>query len=514
MKFAALGNGSFKRLRETQVEFRPRKKSSPIPSDSESETESFNKRYPLEGVLRRRCQERKRRWRTSGSDVKTDKAEESDVQKTPERNWENARIDSVVQLAPVSPTMFNEERVTKHLADLKLVTPTQSTPPRISTHAAPHAIFEMPEIVERILQFVSLSEEVPRERPYARRRPLSYEHALMIYKDEKKAAQVWNARSHNGSRHSTSGNMYCCMLVNRLWHHIALDLLLKRLHFKDLHKFHHFVQRSRTLSQTRNKVLKPTMLVLHKFHKLRQEQMDELSVWLSCENLKWLEFYICPSVVPPMSWIRKFSHLEKLVLPGNKRIDDQFLLQVSTYVRSLKVLDLRACDNVTDTGVIAMALKCPQLQACNLGRHRNGGNITSLAVVALARHTQIETLGTAGCKVTDAGLWELAQLRGRAIRRLSLNNCDLLTNHSIPTLFAFNYFPNLAVLELRHVDQITDVKNLVQFKLWKKAQNLPILIEGCERLTMLISEEESRIRRNNSLLAMQDMSSWVNENEL
>ncbi|CAR28644.1 ZYRO0F08712p [Zygosaccharomyces rouxii] len=535
MKFASLSNGSFKRLRETPpVDLRPRKKSSPTPSDSESDNESNvnNKwRNSLDQVFKRRNTSnnlgRKRRWKNKGPFVRTAQNPPSPVNVTPGPTsvkngprWEDARIDSVIQLATISP--FNEEKVTRHMADLTLVTPSSPTPPiALPPTVKPHPIFQMPEIVENILRFVSAYAEIPREKPYARRKPLSLEHAKLIYKDEKKAMEVWNNRSQIGAHNSNGdGNemmgsvMYNCMMVNRLWFHVTLELLLEKFHFKDLTKFRRFLNVKNQMN-TNKKLIKPKMMVLHKFHKLQQSELDELSRFLSCESLKWLEFYICPDVVPPVAWINQFNNLEKLVLPGNKKIDDKFLIQVSGHVNNLKVLDLRACDKVTDSGIIAMAIRCPQLQACNLGRHRNSSNITSLAVVALARNTDVETLGMAGCKITDAGLWELAQLRGSRIKRLSLNNCDLLTNHSIPTLLALNYFPNLAVLELRHVDQITEVKQLVKFKLWKRSQNIPVLIEGCERITRLMYDEENRIRKSHSLLAFEDMSTWVNtESEL
>lgn len=421
MRFASFNNGSFKRLRETpSVDPRPRKKSSPTPSDSESENESGvnnNWKNTLDQVFKKRSnsngQDRKRRWKNRGSLVDTSQNPPSPVKNGP--RWEDARINSVVQLATISP--LSEEKVTKHLADLTLVTP--ASPTSLTQTGEPHPIFQMPEIVENILRFVSAYAEVPREKPYARRKPLSLEHARLIYKDEKKAMEVWNSRSqvsvpssHNSGNEMMGSVMHNCMMVNRLWFHVTMELVLEKFHFRDLTKFRRFLQsgvRDRVNfndncnnnndddnnnNNNNRRLIKPKMMIFHKFHKLQQFELDDLSQFLSCESLKWLEFYICPDVVPPLAWIQKFNNLEKLILPGNKKIDDKFLIQVSSHVNNLKVLDLRACDKVTDSGIIAMAIRCPQLQACNLGRHRNSNNITSLAVVALARNTNLETLGT------------------------------------------------------------------------------------------------------------------------
>ncbi|QLQ81873.1 hypothetical protein HG537_0G01270 [Torulaspora globosa] len=396
-----------------------------------------------------------------------------------------------------------------HLSLLRQASPTPSRRQRRKTHQ----IFEIPEILENIVGQVARAEEAPAE--CVRRRPLSYRHAALIYGDEKRAAEAWKQSlretSGRGTRESrVPGPLFSCLLVNKLWYSIALRCLLERVHFKDSNRFSAFMLNRERIAATDEQMVHPYVFTLQKFHRLSQTEFDRVSTSVAVDRLKWLELYICPKVLPPLSWIPHFKNLERLVLPGNKVINDKFLFQLSHYVPNLKKLDLRACDNVTDSGIVAIALRCTKLELCNLGRHRNGDRITSVSVVALAKHTQIETLGIAGCNVTDAGIWELAQLRGPHITRLSLNNCSLLSNHSIPLLLAFNHFPNLAVLELRNIDGITDVKNLVHFMLWKKSQRIPILIEGCERITKLMLDEEVRLRLLNSQIALKDMTYWVN----
>lgn len=116
---------------------------------------------------------------------------------------------------------------------------------------------------------------------------------------------------------------------------------------------------------------------------------------MECQNLKWLEFYVCPRITPPLSWFDNLHKLEKLIIPGNKNIDDNFLLRLSQSIPNLKHLDLRACDNVSDSGVVCIALNCPKLKTFNIGRHRRGNLITSVSLVALGKYTQVETVGFA-----------------------------------------------------------------------------------------------------------------------
>ncbi|QLL34756.1 hypothetical protein HG536_0H01310 [Torulaspora globosa] len=467
---------SFKRSREPQaVDTRPLKKCSPTPSEY----------HPDEDFRQMGLQE----------------------PLTPTVSPSKVDFESADKLSIPSP-------LSRDFAHLSLLRQASPTPWRRDRRRA-HQIFEIPEILEKILRHVAMAEEAPAENTCARRRPLSYRHAALIYGDEKRAAEVWKQSlreaAGRGTRESrVPGPLFSCLLVNKLWHSIALPCLLERVHFRDSDRFSAFMVNRERMLATDGEMARPCVFTLEKLHRLSQSEFDRLSALVAVDRLKWLELYICPKVLPPLSWIPNFKRLEKLILPGNKVINDKFLFELSHYVPDLKKLDLRACDNVTDSGIVAIALRCTKLELCNLGRHRNGGRITSISVVALAKHTQIETLGIAGCNVTDAGIWELAQLRGPHMTRLSLNNCSLLSNHSIPLLLAFNHFPNLAVLEVRNIDGITDVRNLVHFKLWKKSQRIPILIEGCERITKLMLDEEARLRRANSQVALKDMTYWVN----
>lgn len=521
-------NVSIKRQRETQlVEERRFKRSSPTPSEIELSIETgaaarhFDISTPIKDVFKKcstihRSRNRKRDLqRREICNATPPITPESSPTKGSGLYWESKRIQSTGQLAISSPLSEKPQSLSQDFAhlSLSLTIETESLADRLAVNGKPHEIFLVKEILENIIKFVSLENEIPHERSYSRRKPLSYNHALLIYKDEKKANQVWKDCSESEvvpMAPRTSNHLYSCLMVNKLWHSVTVELLLKKIYFKDPKHFNKFVEK---YSASSGRLSRPSIFVLHKFHRLLQADLDKITSVLVPDDITWLEFYICPNIVPPLSWISNFKSLEKLILPGNKAINDNFLIEIATHITGLKALDLRACDNITDSGVVAIALRCPTLKNCNLGRHRNGENITSVSLVALAKHTQIETLGVAGCEITDAGIWELAQLRGEHIKRLSLNNCNLLTNHSIPALFALNYFPNLSVLEIRNIHQINDLRQLAQFKSWKRTQRVPVLIEGCERITKLLSDEEEYIKRKKARIALQDMEYWANKDD-
>ena len=83
----------------------------------------------------------------------------------------------------------------------------------------------------------------------------------------------------------------------------------------------------------------------------------------------------------------------------------------------LRVLDLRACEKVTDQGLLYISKGCTKLKYLNVGRVHRGDEITSEGVQAIAQNTQIDTLGLAGCHVGDAAIWAIAQSRGPFIER-------------------------------------------------------------------------------------------------
>ncbi|CAI4906701.1 ATV_HP_G0011920.mRNA.1.CDS.1 [Saccharomyces cerevisiae] len=534
-------NGSFKRGRDIQsLESpctRPLKKMSPSPSFT-----SLKMEKPFKDIVRKYGGHLHQSSYNPGSSkvelvrpdlsLKTDQSFlQSSVQTTPnkkscneylstpeatplkntatENAWATSRVVSASSLSIVTPTEIKNILVDE-FSELKLGQPLTAQ------HQRSHAVFEIPEIVENIIKMiVSLeSANIPRERPCLRRNPQSYEHSLLMYKDEERAKKAWSAAQQLrdpplvGHKEKKQGALFSCMMVNRLWLNVTRPFLFKSLHFKSVHNFKEFLRTSQETTQ----VMRPSHFILHKLHQVTQPDIERLSR-MECQNLKWLEFYVCPRITPPLSWFDNLHKLEKLIIPGNKNIDDNFLLRLSQSIPNLKHLDLRACDNVSDSGVVCIALNCPKLKTFNIGRHRRGNLITSVSLVALGKYTQVETVGFAGCDVDDAGIWEFARLNGKNVERLSLNSCRLLTDYSLPILFALNSFPNLAVLEIRNLDKITDVRHFVKYNLWKKSLDAPILIEACERITKLIDQEENRVKRINSLVALKDMTAWVNADD-
>jgi len=227
---------------------------------------------------------------------------------------------------------------------------------------------------------------------------------------------------------------------------------------------------------------------------VRQAQDSELQLLGTQPHLEWLELHVCPDLLPDEKLLCS-SRLRRIALPGCSKVDDSTLELIGRNCPNLEILDLRACENVTDKGILAVAEGCPKLKYLNVGRVKGGEKITCDGVDAIARYpppslftsrrlrteincrlTDVDTLGLAGCSVGDRGIWSVATNRGPKIERLSLNNCVLLSNASIPLILPST--PNLQVLELRGCVKITHVRPIVEFR--RKWRVRGVLIEGCE----------------------------------
>jgi antagonist of mitotic exit network protein 1 len=366
-----------------------------------------------------------------------------------------------------------------------------------------------PDILNIILQKVDDMNIVPHEISQQRRKPMSLRHALLIYGDTSSAKAAWReAQKEEKKRwewmvNNPNGGLHSCLLVSRLWYQVASDILYDKVHFKSQKAWNSFLENS--IASHGDERLRSSVMVLHKIKSATQDEIDLIGSKVG-GNLKWLEFYTCPSIVPGPELLAG-EKVTKVVLAGCSRVDDRTLSMIAHNCPRLQHLDLRACDLVSDHGLKKIARYCPDLRLLNVGRTERGERVTYKAIKHLARRTSIQTLGLAGCHVDDRAMWELALHRGPHLQRLSLNDCRLLTNFSIPRILV--YMPNLSVLELRACEQITDMRPIVQFKRYRELQGHPPLIEGCEVIELRMKEAEWLLEVEASRRIIDDCLEWI-----
>lgn len=369
-----------------------------------------------------------------------------------------------------------------------------------------HPALQVPEILNLILEYVDSLNVIPHESTPKRRKPMSLQHALLLHGDSSATRQEWH-RSQSESRKNSvlttnlnrGGGIYSCLFVNKFWYAVAVRILYKQLHFKKESSWNRFMSNSKPVDNSR-----PSVFVLHKLPNVQQCDLHQLEKFGGA--IEWLEFYTCPNIVPTRSLLNG-GRMTKVVLPGCGRVDDKTIALVAQMCPGLEHLDIRACDKVSDKGLKFIAKHCRQLKLLNVGRTQNGDLITHRGLKHIARRTQLVTLGAAGTAIEDRTMWDFAAYRGKSLERLSLNNCKLLTNKSVPRIL--NHTPTLSVLELRGCTQITEMRPIVKFKRMRERLGRTPLIEGCELFELRMKEAEWLIEMEVSREVFRDCLEWI-----
>ena len=246
--------------------------------------------------------------------------------------------------------------------------------------------FDIPVILEQIIGYLDESNTVPSEPAPVRRKPLSYQHALLIYyPDVTRAKEAWaaacrpNADENNAEEHHSG--VFACLLVNREWNDAARRVLRQKAFFTNYESWNTFAYRKAGHTpHLRTLVL----------HKVRQARDDELLQLGPQPRLEWLELHVCPDLLPTEQLLCS-PFLKRVALPGCSKVDDSTLETIAKNCPGLEILDLRACEQATDKGLIAIANGCPKLKYLNVGRVKGGERITCDGVDAIARYITTPT---------------------------------------------------------------------------------------------------------------------------
>jgi antagonist of mitotic exit network protein 1 len=392
-----------------------------------------------------------------------------------------------------------------------------------------HKIFKIPEILEIILRYVAndYTDQIPTEPKMNRRPPLSYNHSILMY-GETNGKKIWNRTVSNSSTVSSinptpslnnnyiynnknkikrNPNLYNCLLVNKNWNFTILQILNENLYFETDYQLENFTSTLFTKSNNNSILPEPFSFVLHKL-KPTQSIIDLASTQISPRRLNWIEFYICPTILPPIEFIT--NSLKKLVLPGCRNLNDDYMKKIIIKAPNLTYLDIRACDLITDASLYFIGENCSKLELFNCGRHKRGELITDISIGLIVKNCPIKTLGVAGCGISDWTIWEIALNLGTNIERLSLNNCWKLTEIGICRVLKAKLLENLSVLEIRNIN-LKDIKDIVYWKRDRLKQGHKVLIEGCENIDLLIKNFENKLNLKFSNELLENLNQWLQE---
>ena len=388
------------------------------------------------------------------------------------------------------------------------------------------SIFEIPEIVHRIITYVDAQNTVlPHEATPVRRKPISHNHAMLIYGSKRLAELALKDKEMVESNDRYLNNpLYNCLLVNKLFNKITKQVLLQKFYFDDETRLQKYIMSK--LEETKGadnhyhhrhhqqQQQQPRVFNLHKIFRLKQSTFNFLNHQMDFSKLRSFHLFMCPKIQPSWQSFTNASNLTEIVITGNKAVDDTFCYKVSQFCQKLELLDLRACELITDSGLYSIFEKNKNLKVVNVGRKNKGHLITDSSLHILVRNNKrLHTLGLSGSYVTDRVLWEIAALPDLA--RLSLNNCCQISNQCITSIFTTNTtaLRYLSVLELRHNLQLIDLAGLIAYKRAKdyghEKTGIFFLLELCEELMYRYRIQELEIDRVMSQKIVNDINQFV-----
>lgn len=415
---------------------------------------------------------------------------------------------SLASLMALAPSLVGSPLAILDCSDWdSLLSPPSLPSPSPEPHQETPTIFTIPEIVHRILSYVDTDTVVPQEGMAVSKRPLLIGHACLIRQNEAKAHQWLRHQPTTTVPASLSRNLSQFILVNKLWCNVAKAIIGERVLFANERNWHQLTSQP----HCHRHLNRPRLIVLHKLIHSRQHLID-LLIGADWSRLQWLEFYMCPKLLPPVEMLG--PQVTKIVITGSKVVDDLFLEVVARKCPNLRELDLRACDLVSDAGIYQIARNCSHLHVLNLGRKHKGHLITDSSIGVVARHCRsLHTLGVAGCDITDKLVWELAAHRSDRLQRLSLNNCRLITDNSVPLILSRPHpslFQHLAVLELGNTS-LSNWRPVIEFRRRQEYKGIAMVVEMCERLRNHYHDQEMEMDKVISQRMFSDILHWAND---
>ncbi|KAG2614519.1 F-box/LRR-repeat protein 3-like isoform X1 [Panicum virgatum] len=174
---------------------------------------------------------------------------------------------------------------------------------------------------------------------------------------------------------------------------------------------------------------------------------------LKCKKLTSLDLSYTMITKQSFLAIMKLPNLQVLTLVGCIGIDDDALGSLDKECsKSLQVLDMSHCQNVTDVGVSSMVKSIPNLLELDLSYCCH--QVTPSMGRSLQKITKLRMLKLEGCKFMADGLKAIGS-SCVSIRELSLSKCSGVTDTELS--FAVSKLKNLLKLDITCCRNITDV---------------------------------------------------------
>ncbi|KAK3245209.1 hypothetical protein CYMTET_45213 [Cymbomonas tetramitiformis] len=202
------------------------------------------------------------------------------------------------------------------------------------------------------------------------------------------------------------------------------------------------------------------------------------SVALHCPELSRLDVGRCLRVDTNsiVLFVEKCTGLQHLNV-SFCNIADAALFAVVQHSRKLRYLNITACKQVTDEGLLAVGKRCPQLQHLLCGSNRKltdasiralawcrslrslsieASNANDISLFMIGKHcTALQALNISSClNVTDTGICQFFALQNRTLKQVNLSFCQNVLDSTI--LHLTEFCPQLKELLVSGCTAVTD----------------------------------------------------------
>ncbi|GAB4856281.1 hypothetical protein Ancab_014209 [Ancistrocladus abbreviatus] len=172
---------------------------------------------------------------------------------------------------------------------------------------------------------------------------------------------------------------------------------------------------------------------------------------IKCKEIRSLDLSYSPITNKCLPAILKLRYLEDLVLEGCFGIDDDNLSILKQGSKSLKILNISSCQNVSHVGLSSLTSVIGCLQQLILAY---GSPVTRALADSLQSLSKLQSIKIDGCLVTCAGLKAIADWC-ESLMELSLSKCSGVTDEGLCCLVM--KLKKLKKLDITCCRKITDV---------------------------------------------------------
>jgi len=200
------------------------------------------------------------------------------------------------------------------------------------------------------------------------------------------------------------------------------------------------------------------------------------------KSLKILEVFGCFNLTPGSinKVAAKCSQIEKLNLGQCHKITNNTLLNIASNLKNLQSLDIRGCKQIRDNSLKEIVTNCTKLTTLVIA---NCPTVTDSTLYTISSMLpDLRTLDACGCgKISDRGIHALAK-KCNKLTILDLSSTKV-TNKSVTTI-AYHCYESLTSLKLSFCHSITDSCLYTVAQKCKKLRTLHLY--GCKPLRHLL----------------------------